>query len=52
MGICYCNNSGRDKEDGNLHEDHTVELKKKTTKNYRFYDHFSVSQRYIKLLAG
>lgn len=51
MGICYCNNPDKDKEDGNLHDDHTVELKKKTTKNYRFYDHFSVSHKIYRIVS-
>lgn len=29
MGVYYCNNPDRDKEDGSLHEDNTVEFKKK-----------------------
>lgn len=49
MGVCYCNNPDRDKEDGSLHEDDTVELKKK--KDYRSYDYFSVSHKIYKIVS-
>lgn len=50
MGICYCNNPDRDKEDGNLHGEHTVELKKKKTIDSMII--FLYLTRYIELLAG
>lgn len=51
MGICYCSNPDRDKEDGNLHGDHTVELKKKQKKTIDSMIIFLYLTRYIELLA-